>query len=900
MHWFIKKNSEKKRALSSATFQLTRSITLFIIAFNIIIFASVAYHAHDQLEEKIHNKSDRILLIIEAMHEENMGLNKGDVIGLFSARYDATNDYIILNSYLLKIGLMLIVLTALIAVSIFLLIRHVIGRPIGNIAHTMTQIAAGQSNVTIPPFGDNHELDEIISAAHVYKNLAIDKNRELAPQKHALDEHAIVSITDHKGIIIYANDKFCQISQYSREELIGQNHRVLKSNEHPKKFFADMWRTLVRGETWHGEIKNKNKSGLAYWVKTSIVPEMGPDGKPYQYIAIRTDITDNKQQANDLLQARLELEIRLEEKIDSQHHLEKLSSEHVQLADNLMIARDEANSANDMKTRFLAAMSHEIRTPMTGVIGMVDLLLNSKMSTQQQSWARMIKTSGEHQLVILNKILDMSKLEANKLEISTIKIDLESLIHETIQIFEQSAIDKGLELRINLDDTLPKYIKADSLRISQILSNLISNALKFTDSGSITVHLEPYSDKKNNLQIKYSVIDTGIGLNKEEQGEIFTAFTQADKTISRVYGGTGLGLSISKSLIELMSGEIGVDSTKGEGSRFWFTVPYVAVKNDGSPLDEQIIHTHWTSLRQLRILVAEDNLINQELISMIFEGLDQTVLIAENGKIALEKIKDSSFDLILMDIRMPIMNGIEATESIRSMDSHKCHIPIIALTADITDNIAREYLSSGIDAVCSKPIILNDLLSTINNIMGERIFIPANDQAPLLYDQLPAEQQEDIAIDISLDKILETISTMADQPTNQDQEEVSPPEISAGLGKKYSELLKKYEKILLEKCQNLESLIDDLSNNFQDNEVREQAKNLTHDVKGGGSMFGYDLIASIARKADDILHHDTKLDEDSFRTLKFLADAMLLVATKKMSGNGGKAGQVLLQRVGTL
>jgi two-component system sensor histidine kinase/response regulator len=523
-------------------------------------------------------------------------------------------------------------------------------------------------------------------------------------QKHALDEHAIVSIADVAGDITYVNEKFCKISGYSKEELLGQNNRAVKSDKHSSDFYLDLWKTIANGETWRGEIKNKIKGGGYYWVNATIVPTLNDNGKPVQYVAISNDITAEKKKEFALIQAT-----------------------------------EEAQEANLTKTQFLAAMSHEIRTPMAGVIGMSDLLLDTDLSPQQLDWATSIKSSGQNLMSILNEILDQSKLETGKLELSPTDFHLASFIRDNIQLFGPSITSKGLALDIKLDSDLPEAVHADSLRIGQVLSNFLSNALKFTSTGQIGVTVKPELNELDEIQLLFTVTDSGIGLTDEEINRLFTAFTQADSSTSRTYGGTGLGLSISKQLVELMGGQIGVDSTKGIGSAFWFTVCCQPAKEAVVATDKRVNLDRWVASRSLNILVAEDNSVNQYMIRAILNKLDHSVEIAKDGQCAIDLLNTGDFDLILMDIRMPVMDGLEATASIRAKDGSKSNIPIIALTADISAGNINEYTTAGMNDVCGKPIELAFLLRSINKCLGEEIHTSTSHGSASAVSQQPAD-----------------------------------------------------------------------------------------------------------------------------------------------------------------
>ncbi len=384
-------------------------------------------------------------------------------------------------------------------------------------------------------------------------------------------------------------------------------------------------------------------------------------------------------------------------------------------------AKREAVAANRAKSQFLANMSHEIRTPMNGIIGMAELLLTTELSTRQNEYVTMSRNSAQALLGIINDLLDLSKIEAGRVELDAVCFDLHGLLAQTIGPLRLRGKAKKLEVLLEIQPATPVIIFADSLRLQQILINLVGNAIKFTEEGHITLHVEVVNRNEDEVQLRFSVRDTGIGIPREKQHLIFDAFSQADASTSRRFGGTGLGLSICSALVKLMGGQIELDSAPGQGSCFHFklTVPLPELPLAPEVQAAATPASRLDTPKHAHILLAEDNLVNRTLAIRLLENAGHTVVPVVNGREAVRQAALEQFDVILMDVSMPEMDGLEATAAIRSGAAATRQIPIIAMTAHALIGDREMCLRAGMDGYLSKPIKLSDLLSAIEQVLAK-------------------------------------------------------------------------------------------------------------------------------------------------------------------------------------
>ncbi|MDR3506975.1 MAG: ATP-binding protein [Caulobacteraceae bacterium] len=376
----------------------------------------------------------------------------------------------------------------------------------------------------------------------------------------------------------------------------------------------------------------------------------------------------------------------------------------------LMAAKDRAEVAARAKSEFLANMSHELRTPLTAIIGFTGLLAGQGgVGETERRWVARIDDAGKALLAIVNDVLDFSKLEAGSVTLEAEAFEPRRLVEETVALLQDQADGKGVTIQVAVDDSVGEVLMGDAGRLRQILINLVSNAVKFTHHGQVRVIVGPAVAADGSAQVGFSVADTGIGIPEEALGQIFQRFVQADGSISRRFGGTGLGLAISARLVELMGGEIGVHSRLGEGSTFWFTVPL----DRATAMTANIETSAPANMEALRVLLVEDAEANQELVTTLLTAVGVDVTVACNGAEAVEAVRADCFELILMDVQMPVMGGVEATRVIRAMGGDLAHIPIIALSANVLPEQVADYHQAGMSAHLAKPINPRDLLAAI-------------------------------------------------------------------------------------------------------------------------------------------------------------------------------------------
>jgi len=537
------------------------------------------------------------------------------------------------------------------------------------------------------------EIDFLESASRKI-GLAMMKINLLAERKHAENELRKLSraveqsptsiiITDLAGNIVYGNPKICELTGYSKEELLGKNPRILQSGETSEETYKNLWQTITSGNEWRGELYNKKKNGELYWEYAYMAPILDSEGKIINFLAVKEDITERKKMIALLNEAK---------------------------------AKAEEN--DKLKSAFLANMSHEIRTPMNGILGFSELLKEPMISgEEQEKYISIIQKSGVRLLNIINDVVDISKIEAGQMGTVMSETNVNEKIDYTYNFFKPAAEKKGIHLSCYKSLPLTQsIIKTDGEKLHAILTNLVNNAIKFTHEGSIE-----FGYKRKDLFLEFYIKDTGIGVSQAQKEIIFERFIQGGKLLTSNFEGTGLGLSISKAYTEMLGGKIWIESEEGNGSVFYFTIPYVTEKQMQSNIPGILADEDESNqIKNLKILIAEDDETSDFLVTTILNNNKNNnnnnsnhhhILHAETGIGAIEVCHNNpDLDLILMDIRLADMDGLEVTNQIRRFNKE---VVIIAQTAYALAGDKEKAIEAGCDDYISKPIDTYELLALI-------------------------------------------------------------------------------------------------------------------------------------------------------------------------------------------
>jgi len=605
---------------------------------------------------------------------------------------------------------------------------------------TLTLVVVNQKSVLYCTWKD---IDEIKKAQERLKTRNLFLGKQIVEQSDdyikssesrfkQLLEHSDYWVweIDREGYFTYVNPRVESLLGYHAEELLGKRMFQLMPKLEVKRVLPLYREAFNKSEKIIDMLNVKrHQDGHSVYLLTNASPFFNDQGKLLGYRGLDKDITKDIKSEQELKKQKILLEQR-------ERELSLANAKLMEKTKELIAAKEDAEEAVKIKSRFLANMSHDIRTPMNGILGMIHLALDADMEPKQREYLQKIDSSAKSLLEIINDILDLSKIEAGKLSIDKGNFDLFKTIDQVISFVELQAQSKGLEIRVHYDKDLKKYYYGDALRLSQILTNLMGNAVKFTEHGGVELYINSVDEDR----VRFEVRDTGIGLTQEQVEKLFKSFTQADNSTTRKYGGTGLGLAISKQLVEMMEGRIWCESELATGSSFIFEIRLVEgqeIENDESgdlllaDLKDEI-----KSLKGSHILLVEDNLINQEIVLgfLAHSGIEITKV--ENGEEALEEYRahPHKYELILMDMQMPVMDGIEASKRIRQLGAK---IPIVALTANVMREDIDKTHKAGMNDHINKPIDVAKLYRTLLKFISKKITVEESSQDQMVDIRIP-------------------------------------------------------------------------------------------------------------------------------------------------------------------
>ncbi len=579
---------------------------------------------------------------------------------------------------------------------IWIAINHVRSYQINTIKRsTKETIAAGSRAWNVSTIGSIFMFLVILGSYFyiriIYKKQALLKSKELDSEaKRKENEKLLQAVIDNSTSLIFLKDKnsrytlvnksFRQVLNLETEKILGKTHEEVVSAINPEHVIADEIEILSDGKIQESiEIIN-GKDKIRHFL-TAKFPLYGANGEIFGLGGISTDITDQREYENELMQAR-----------------------------------EQAEAAKISQQRFLANMSHEIRTPMNGVIGMTNLLDSTSLDAEQQDYVNVIRQSSDILMLLINDILDVSKMQAGMLKLEKIPFEVRESIRQIFLSYKPMAAEMGIELICNVDEIVPEFLSGDPLRLNQIISNLVNNAIKFTSSGSVTIKVTAIEENSNLFKLKVDVTDTGIGIPANKLENIFESFTQSSTSTTRKYGGTGLGLAIVKELVEMQGGNVYLSSELNMGSTFTIIIPFALATVDKTERQKSKETQKFASLKNKKVLVVEDNLINQKVARQILlkAGL-ATVDVADNGFKALDLLKINVYDAVLMDVQMPEIDGLETTRRIRN--ELNLNVPVIALTASALLEDREICFAAGMNDYITKPFLPDDLLRKLSALV---------------------------------------------------------------------------------------------------------------------------------------------------------------------------------------